>query len=131
MRTSPAIITPSPARMPFLSPGVPSSSPLAPWPMNSGMVGVPPVPMISLLTQLDVERQALGSRVLGYGQLLPGQTRVLRQRTSTIDVVCISSKTVTPLGVRYLREIDLFERARDADERHRHDAGPEPRLPST
>src|SRR5579875_3350838 len=52
VRVSPAGITPSPGPMPGLFPGVPCCSPPVPWPMNSGTVGVPLVPMISWFASL-------------------------------------------------------------------------------
>ena len=43
-----------------------------------------------------------------------------------IDLVFISSKSFTPLSLRHSLILVSVERAHDADERHQHDAAPEP-----
>ena len=69
LRTSPATITPSPLPMPGLLPFVPSSSPLAPWPMNIGTVGVPYEPMISLFADSTYTGTDSGTLYSGLASL--------------------------------------------------------------
>ena len=95
--------------MPGLSPGVPSSSPLAPWPMNSGIVGVPAVPMISSFACSTYCRRLSG---VGYSGLTPrpGYAEDVDDRRGLHLVPYLGA-----VGAEERREIEL-ECARDAHE---------------
>ena len=83
---------------------------------RSNAVRIPAGAHDQLVDALDVERDALGSRVLGFGQVFPLQTPFVGfqywPRTWTIDLVCISSKSFTPLALRYVLNSFSFSNAR-------------------
>ena len=79
-----------------------------------------------LVRAADVEQQVLRSRVIGADQIPPLQTGVLTQHVDDRRGLHFV-KNPLAVGAQVLRQFGLdLESAGDPDQRHRHDAGPEP-----